>query len=82
MFKVVGVQKCSGEYNGRPWSHTKLYVLSEDKKVTGFKAEYFKVPDDVQLPQFPEFPKKPCTVSLNFDRYGNVAQVDLVSDSD
>lgn len=82
MFKVVGVQKCSGTFNDKPWSHTKLYVLSEDKKVTGYKAEYLKVSDDVQLPQFPDFPKRPCTVSVNFDRYGNVVHVEVVPDND
>lgn len=78
--KVVGIQKCSGDYNGKPWSHTKLFVLSEDKKVTGYKAEYLKVPDDVLLPQFPEFPKRSCDVFVNFDRYGNVAHVEVISE--
>lgn len=75
MFKVVGVRKCSGDFNGKPWSHTKLYVLSEDKNVTGYKAEYLKVPDDVSLPDV----KMPYSASIAFDRYGNVASV-LVSE--
>lgn len=77
MFKVVGVRKCSGDYNGKPWSHTKLYVLSEDKNVTGYKAEFLKVPSYVSIPAFP---KLPCDVSVNFDRYGNVADVSVVSE--
>lgn len=75
MFKVVGVQKCSGKYEGKDWSHTKLFVLSEDKNVTGYRAEFLKVPDDVSLPAFP---KLPCNISVNFNRYGNVAQVEVV----
>ena len=71
MFNVVGVRKCSGDFNGKPWSHTKLYVLSEDKNVKGFKAEYLKVPDDVEIPEM----KLPCKVSISFDRYGSVADI-------
>lgn len=79
MFKLVGVRKCSGEYEGRKWSHTKLYVLSEDKNVTGYKAEYLKVPDDVSIPAFS---KLPCNIECGFDRYGNVARVELLENAD
>lgn len=78
MFTVVGVRECSGVYEGRGWSHTKLYVLSEDKYVKGFKAEFLKVPSDVALPDFSNLP---CMIDCGFDRYGNVATVNLI-DSD
>lgn len=77
LVKVVGVRKCSGEYQGKKWSHTKLYCLTEDKNVTGYKAEFFKVPDDVSIPAFPSMP---CIVSLSFDRFGNVALIEVKKD--
>lgn len=75
MFQVVGFREFSGTYNDKPWTHTKLYVLSEDKNVTGLKAEYLKVPSSVTLPHFP---KLPCKVDISFDRYGNVFFVSLL----
>ena len=72
MYSVVGKRKCEGEYEGRAYSHCKLFTISDEvfDGLVGQVVESLKVP----MRYFEEVDVGD-NVSVNYNRYGKVADV-------
>lgn len=76
--KVVGKTGLKrGTFEGREWSHVKLYVVHYDPTVNdlqGEVAECLKVPEKINLNGL----NPGDTIDVEFNRYGKVSDVQLV----
>lgn len=74
---VVGMRKRqTGNYNGKDWAHTKIYVTHPDDSISGLSgevAEMLKIPDSINLSGI----QVGDDVEVTFSRYGAVTQLDL-----
>ncbi|MBQ8407720.1 MAG: hypothetical protein IJY39_02515 [Clostridia bacterium] len=74
-FKVVGIERKSGEYNGRPYDNTILHCsYAKDGIEDGFAVASVKVKTErIEAPIVVG-----DKVSFYYDQYGNVLQVNIL----
>lgn len=77
--KLIGkTSVLSGEWEGRPWTHKKLFVTypkPEFRELTGDFMEILKVPIHVDIPGNPG-----DMIDVHFTRYNKVDRVTVVEE--
>ena len=78
VYRVLGIEKYSGEYQGKPYSGKRLFCQYPDSyqspRLKGVKVELVKVSDNLSIPDI----QPGDDVEVFYNRYGNVENVQLV----
>lgn len=85
-YEIVGAQRKSGEYEGRPYDNTYLHVLNVNPNVTGRQAGTVKLKTSafgniMQEHGISANDLLGRTVNIAFDQYRNVESVELLDKS-
>lgn len=71
MYQVVGIERKTGEYNGKQYDNTILYCGYPKDGVDGTAVEKFKI----KTAHFTENVIVGDMIGVHYDRFGNVAAV-------
>jgi len=81
MAKIVGIQKVTGEFEGRPFSGYRLHMTSERKNVIGVCADHVFCKDDSLSDLLDSYKPEQLLgldVVIYYDQYKKPAMVEVI----